>query len=270
MQGTVCLGPRLLKVASYVPDQAKLGDIGTDHAYLPIYLWEEKRIRQAIAVDVHEGPYQSALAAIHNRGLAESIKVRFGDGLKPVHPGEVDTLTLAGMGGNTMLEIFEESPAVLKQVTDLILQPQGAEGKVRKTLLSSGWLLRDEQLVSEEGRVYGVMAYSRLKGKSLEELHVLENQWARRLGLTEMEIKVQAYDETYEILSKLFWELGPLILEQPVFELECLFREQIEPRQRAIKEMRKSQKEEVQEKIRQHEIAVSILEAMQKCRFPLA
>lgn len=106
MTVSVSLGPRLQTVASFVPEGANLGDIGTDHAYLPISLYEGQKIAKAVAIDVHEGPYQSALAAVKARKLEDVIDVRFGDGLMPLEVGEVNVLTLAGMGGRTMLEIF--------------------------------------------------------------------------------------------------------------------------------------------------------------------
>lgn len=229
-----------------------------------IFLWEHQQIIHAIAVDVHEGPYQSARAAIYARGLEKRIDVRFGDGLQPIKPGEVDTLTLAGMGGNTMLEIFEASPEVLSQVNTLILQPQGAEGKVRKTLLNSGWFLQEERLIAEEGRIYGVMVYARQNGNSLERLELLKDKWLRHLKMThDME-----FHELLEAFDRVFWEMGPLILEQPIPELERLIQEHIEPLQRAIREMKKSQKEEISQRIQQQEFTCSLLEEMKKCLFP--
>lgn len=279
MQETVTLGPRLNCVASYVPEHAKLGDIGTDHAYLPIYLCEQQRMTEAIAVDVHEGPYQSARAAVRSRGLEEMIDVRFGDGLKPIQPGEVDTLTLAGMGGNTMLEIIKARPDVIAQVTTLILQPQGAEGKTRKTLLQSGWFLQDERLVEEEGRIYSVMVYSRHHGKSINELEMLKTGWQQCLVENLQKRPTPeifprlcnhlALPEAQEALNRVFWEIGPLILDRPTVELESLIEEHIKPLKQAINEMRKSFKEEIHYKRVHLEITCALLEAMKKCLFPL-
>ncbi|WP_434511421.1 tRNA (adenine(22)-N(1))-methyltransferase [Desulfitobacterium sp. AusDCA] len=269
MQETIDLGPRLLLVASFVPDQAKLGDIGTDHAYLPIFLWENKKIAQAIAVDVHEGPYQSAQAAIHSRGLDQWIDVRLGDGLKPIQPGEVEALTLAGMGGNTMLDIFSASPDVLAQVGTLVLQPQGAEGKVRKSLLDSGWLLQDEQLIAEEGRIYGVIVFSRFEGKRLKELSELKDQWLKRVyQRVNLQNKQVFKKEIQAAFERIFWKIGPLNLEYPVPELEQLFLDSVEPLRKAITEMKKSLKEEVQIKMHQQEIVCTLLEEMKKWLFP--
>jgi tRNA (adenine22-N1)-methyltransferase len=258
MSGTVNLGPRLSLVASYVPKGAQLGDIGTDHAYLPIYLWENGRIERAVAVDVHEGPYKSARSAIQSRKLETQIDVRFGDGLKPIEPGEVDTLTLAGMGGNTMLEIFAVKPEVLARVNTLVLQPQGAEGKVRISLLKSGWKLVDEKLVEEEGRIYVVMKFTRNEGFTFEEVEDKVQRWFGQVSIK----------EGSEILNRLVWELGPLVLERPISELEVLINEQIQTLVRATHEMQKSRKIEVHERIQELNQTRFLLEGMKKCLFP--
>lgn len=272
MSGSVSLGPRLLLVASFVPEQACLGDIGTDHAYLPIYLWEQGIIQRAVAVDVHEGPFKSARLATQSRHLESVIDVRFGDGLKPIQPREVDTLTLAGMGGNTMLEIFDASPEVMTQVKALVLQPQGAEGKVRLTLVQSGWKLRDEQLVEEEGRIYVVMNYSRESGLDYAELEDKVKEGFRRVLLIHGESTTETHIEKqkHEILSKLIWEFGPVVLEHPVPELKTLIDDQIQNLSRVTREMQKSTKQEVQERIHDHLLTLSLLEGLKKCLFPSA
>lgn len=271
MSLSVNLGPRLQLVASYVPKASLLGDIGTDHAYLPIYLWEKKGLRHAVAVDVHEGPYISARSAIQSRRLESVIDVRFGDGLKPVHPGEVDTLTLAGMGGNTMLEIFDARPEVMAQVRTLILQPQGAEGKVRLKLLQAGWKLKEEQLVEEEGRIYVVMNYSREEGLTLEGVQEKVQHWFGQLGGSQavLEEPEQGNEQIrHELLAKWVLELGPLVLEHPVPELRVLLEDHIQTIARATHEMKKSRDLEVQERIRRHSLTRTLLEEMKECLFP--
>lgn len=275
MSVSVHLGPRLSLVASFVPEHSFLGDIGTDHAYLPIYLWETGKIQRAVAVDVHEGPFQSARSAIAARGLESIIDVRWGDGLKPIQPGEVDVLTLAGMGGNTMLEIFGVSRDVLNPVHTLVLQPQGAEGKVRLTLLQSGWKLKAERLVKEDERVYVVMNYARDSGLGFEELNQKVEQWSERIfPMDENKCLESAAEPSEEgrkkLFTKLIWDLGPLLLEQPVPELLQVLNEQIVSLSRTVQEMQKSKKPEVRERIHNHRTIISWLEGLKACLFPSA
>ena len=43
---------RLETIANLVPQGCVLADIGTDHAYLPVWLLEKQRIARAIAGDI--------------------------------------------------------------------------------------------------------------------------------------------------------------------------------------------------------------------------
>ena len=47
---------RLQLVADFVDRGSRVADIGTDHAYLPVYLVEQNIIPGAIASDLREGP----------------------------------------------------------------------------------------------------------------------------------------------------------------------------------------------------------------------
>ncbi len=151
------LKERLKAIASFVPAGSVIIDVGTDHAYLPIYLVQAGICPKALGVDVHQGPFRSALEQVQVQGLADRVKVILGDGLKPVKPGSGDVVTIAGMGGTTMRDILQSSPEVLSTVRRLILQPQVAGNCLRLWLLQNGWALLDERLVEEENRIYTII-----------------------------------------------------------------------------------------------------------------
>ena len=65
------ISQRLERVAAFVPDGAKLLDVGSDHAYLPIYLIQEERIEKALAGEVVEGPFQSAQKNVSEHRLTD-------------------------------------------------------------------------------------------------------------------------------------------------------------------------------------------------------
>lgn len=148
---------RLAALAAFVPQGARLADIGTDHAYLPIELVEQNIAISAVAGDVHVGPYEAATENIKGLGLEHKISVRLGNGLAVIVPGEVDTVVIAGMGGSTIVEILNSTPEVTGSLKRLILQPMVATAMVRRWLLSSGWDIIDEALVQDEGRLYEIV-----------------------------------------------------------------------------------------------------------------
>jgi len=258
---SVTLGPRLQTVAGFVPKGANLGDIGTDHAYLPIALYEAQRISGAVAIDVHEGPYQSALTAVKARHLEAVIDVRFGDGLMPLRSGEVNVLTLAGMGGRTMLDILVARPDVLESVQDLILQPQGAESAVRLALLGDGWRLKAERLVEEDDRIYVVMAYSKDVGWDGAELQAIEGNWTQRLRPL-LENGSILVTEFQSLVRKLVWHFGPLVLEERTDLLTRYMNEYRSMLAKRLEQMKKSNNTEIMDKIREVSVELALLEGL--------
>jgi tRNA (adenine22-N1)-methyltransferase len=151
------LGARLQTVADFVPRGSRVADIGTDHAYLPIMLTEEKKVAGVIACDVNEGPYTVACNMVREAGLVETIEVRLGNGLKVLKPDEVDTVTIAGMGGGLICEILEASADVVGVLTALILQPMNGAAELRGWLYANKWYIEDEALTIDDNRLYEVI-----------------------------------------------------------------------------------------------------------------
>ncbi len=269
---TISLGNRLSTVAHYVPKEAELGDIGTDHAYLPIYLYEQGVICRAIGVDVHQGPYRSALGAVRERNLQSKINIRLGDGLKPIQAGEVDVLTMAGMGGNTMLEIIQSRPEVIQSVNRLILQPQGAEGNVRLNLLEAGWHLLTEELVEEDGRTYTVIVFVREGGWTFAQLKDKEHQWYESLFRVKKSSSLTGVTDVNEgeraEASRLFWKFGPLIVERQQEMLEPLLTHLIRQLERQIQAMQEAIRPEVKAIILEAEEKIRVVQAIKdgKCK----
>jgi len=157
------LSPRLKAIAEFVPKDFTLADIGTDHAYLLTYLVQKDIVKYAIGGDVNEGPYLSALRSVKGKGLKDKIDIRHGDGLQVIKPGEVDVVTIAGMGGGTVLDIFTQSLEVVKKLKRLIVQPMIGSELVRKWLYNNEWQIIDEKLAEDDGRIYEIIVAEHLK-----------------------------------------------------------------------------------------------------------
>lgn len=151
------LSKRLSAVASMVTEGNRLVDVGCDHGYLPLYLYLNKKIPSAIAMDVRPGPLSRAREHIAEYGLEKYIETRLSDGLLALSPGEGDTLTIAGMGGPLMERILTAKEEVRESFRELILQPQSDIPHFRRFLREIGWEIVEEEIVLEDGKFYPIM-----------------------------------------------------------------------------------------------------------------
>ncbi|MCR5666855.1 MAG: class I SAM-dependent methyltransferase [Eubacterium sp.] len=151
------LSKRLEAVAGLVTKQGVLADVGCDHGFLPIALYEQGRIKKAIALDVNEGPLLRAREHICEAGLADVIETRLSDGLAALKDGEADSVVIAGMGGNLMQGILARCCDVAKSCKEIILQPQSEIDLLRAWLTEAGFKICAEDMVLEGGKYYPMM-----------------------------------------------------------------------------------------------------------------
>lgn len=154
------LSGRLLAVASLVTAGYRVVDIGTDHAYIPIYLVQKGLTDSAIAMDINEGPLKRAKAHVKESGMEGKIGLRLSDGFEKLRPSEADAAVLAGMGGPLMIRLLKEYPETVLSLQELILQPQSETAKVRAFLLEEGFFFLREDMVKDDGKYYSMMKVS--------------------------------------------------------------------------------------------------------------
>ena len=152
------ISKRLETVASFVPQGAVLLDVGSDHAYLPIELVKKGHIERAIAGEVVEGPYQSAVKNVKEHDLVDKIQVRLANGLAAFEESDqVSVITIAGMGGRLIASILEEGLDKLAHVERLILQPNNREDDLRRWLQDHGFQIIAESILEEAGKFYEIL-----------------------------------------------------------------------------------------------------------------
>ena len=226
------LGERLAALADFVPQGARLADIGTDHGYLPIELIQKEIASFAVAGDVHKGPYEAAKENIESLGLENKISVRFGNGLAVLSPGEVDTVVIAGMGSSTMIDILTSEPEVTHSLTRLILQPMIAAATLRSWLIENRWSIVDETLVQEDGRLYEIIVAEQGFSPELEPI---------------------MYD-----IGMILWEKKPKLLSLHIDQL-------IFQTQRVLREMTNSKSAQQSLKFDEYTKRLEQLEAKKQC-----
>lgn len=150
------LSQRLLKIAQMV-EYKTLADIGTDHAKLPVYLIEREICNTVIASDVADGPVNACKKTVSQCGMESCVQVRKGDGLATISPGEVETVVIAGMGGDLMTEILKAGYEVANSAKEMILQPMTHIPQFRKFLKDNDYQIIDELLVKERDKIYTII-----------------------------------------------------------------------------------------------------------------
>ncbi len=158
------LDERLACCVKFVRKNAKVVDVGTDHAYLPIYLVKTGIITHAIASDLREGPLANAEKNINRYGLAEHIKTVLSNGLENVPETEADDIIISGMGGEVIIDIIK---AKWLKNTDkrLILQPMSEDEKLRDFLKDNKFFIEREEAVISKNKVYTVMSVKYVEQK---------------------------------------------------------------------------------------------------------
>lgn len=170
------LTARLLSIADMARRAVKACDIGTDHAYIPIYLVSECGTKSAVAADIKCGPLKIAEKNIKKFSQDDKISTRLSDGMKNISPDDADTVIIAGMGGTLISQILTDSPHMKKENIRFVLQPMTAVSDLRRYLYENGYSIEDEALSKEDDKLYTVISarYTGVSRQDTEEvfLHI--------------------------------------------------------------------------------------------------
>ena len=153
---------RLERVAAHMPAGARLADIGSDHAYLPVALLRRGAIETAVAGEVALTPLRAAERTVGENGLEQWISVRLADGLAAIEPeDEITAISLCGMGGETIRDILDSGKARLSGRERLILQPNGGEQPLRQWLMENDYRILCEEVLRENRFYYEIIVAER-------------------------------------------------------------------------------------------------------------
>ncbi|HBL41605.1 MAG TPA: hypothetical protein DDY98_08685 [Ruminococcaceae bacterium] len=152
------ISPRLKEAAALLRKVDTVADIGTDHAYLPIYLIEHDICRKVIASDLRKGPLENARLNVEASGFADHIELRLSDGLKEYRADEVQDVVIAGMGGILITEILENAHWVKDSQKHLVLQPMSHAEYLRAYLVANRFRILKESVCEDTGKLYCLMS----------------------------------------------------------------------------------------------------------------
>ena len=145
-----------------------IADIGTDHGYLPYWMFENKRLTKGILCDVNEGPLNHAKETFERSPYEHFVEFRLGSGIEPIHSNEADLVFINGMGGNLIKEILSVDLNKTKSFSYLILQPMTEQDKLRQWLLDHQLTILWDHFIEDCGKHYEILVVSP------NEIHLLD------------------------------------------------------------------------------------------------
>ena len=151
------LDNRLKLCSDFVRKGAKLADIGTDHAYLPVWLCRIGRCPSALAVDINPEPLKRGEGTIIESGFSDRIETRLSDGLKEIRRDEADDIVIAGMGGELIAKILSECSFATDSSKHFILQPMTRSEVLIAWLCENGFKIIKQDCCVASGRCYTVL-----------------------------------------------------------------------------------------------------------------
>jgi len=157
MMRSIKLPGRLGALADYIDKGSAVADIGTDHGYLPVYLAQTGLAERIIASDISAGSLDSARRSASRYKVAESIEFIVAPGLCGIVHSDVDTIVIAGLGGETIVDILKDAPWTKTQDIKLLLQPQSKIDVLCRFLYDNGYTIKDTKSVFDRKRRYTVI-----------------------------------------------------------------------------------------------------------------
>lgn len=192
------LSKRLLCASSFAQKNDFIADVGTDHAYLPIYLYKAGIIRGAVVSDINDGPIGRAKNNIREYSCDDAIIPILSDGLCKIDEYSPNTAFILGMGGELIANIISRAEWVKEKKTRLVLQPMTHPEILRAFLLENGFDIVEECLV-EDGKIYQIIVAEYI-GKS-NTADMLELFFGRINLLRAEDLLFKALDETSAVLQ---------------------------------------------------------------------
>lgn len=157
------LSNRLKEIASFIPDNVKMVDIGCDHALLDIYLYKNRKNIKIIASDINENALEQAKKNIKKYKLDKFIETRLSNGLDNINSNEIDTIVISGMGSHTIVGILRMNQKKLINVDNIIIQSNNHIDFLRERIIELNYYIDSEKLVKDNNIIYTIISFK--KGK---------------------------------------------------------------------------------------------------------
>ena len=221
------LGARIQTMVDLYPVVDSIADIGCDHGYTAIALFEAGKAEKLFVCDIGKEPLEMAKKNVRFRGLEDKITCRLGNGLEALEKGECKHLLLSGMGGMLMIHILERR---IEEFETILLSPQSDYEKVRRFLYPYMELVED-CYVKEKNKFYRIILAKKRREQDASGETSYAGMISLKIGGNKSETEGKPLDSSE--ISKVEWEFGWL----PLAKKDPVLKELLEDEKRHLEEM---------------------------------
>ena len=221
------LGARIQTMVDLYPVVDCIADIGCDHGYTAIALFEAGKAEKLFACDIGKEPLEMAKKNVRFRGLEDKISCRLGNGLEALEKGECKHLLLSGMGGMLMIQILERR---IEEFETILLSPQSDYEKVRRFLYPYMELMED-CYVKEKNKFYRILLAKKRREQDLKDK--TSDAESKTLHMEGDNSNTERKTLDSSKITKVEWEFGWL----PLAKKDPVLKELLEDEERHLEEM---------------------------------
>jgi len=181
---------RLLSISGCIGEKG-FADVGTDHGYLPIYMAKRGYKGNIFASDINLEPLNCAKRNADEADVANKIEFILCDGLDTGIKDKIDSIVIAGMGGDSICGILDRAEWCFDEQYKLILQPMTKAEILRYWLSYNDFLITDEILIDDNGTTYQLICarYGKRDTLSDAELFLGKLELSRNNALFEKQLE---------------------------------------------------------------------------------
>ncbi len=150
-----------------------LADIGCDHGKLAINAVLKKGASKVVASDISKPSLMKTIKMVEHFHLENQIECRVGNGLEVLKSDEVETIVIAGMGGDLIEKILRCAFDENKKFKQYILSPHSHGEKVRKVCCDFGLNIQKDIFLEVAGKYYPIIVCENLgQTETLNDLQI--------------------------------------------------------------------------------------------------
>ena len=150
------ISKRLERIASLIPDNSHVIDVGCDHALLDIYLAADKNCT-CEALDISASALKGAKNNIHKYKQDKKINLIKADGLTDIDINDNDYIVISGMGTSTIKHILQTN----KLSNNLIISTHNEYDVMRAYVVKLGYKVIDEIFIIDKDKPYIIIKFEK-------------------------------------------------------------------------------------------------------------